>query len=127
MFAASLGSFLLVGKRIEKIDDPETGHKALIDTLCNLANISPLARLASIADLVGSQTQEVIISVIKDYDQILMLLGKRGTRAKLKSGSADDTTSKRIQELADKVQVNLELIFFEDDLLSGLTRRYSLF
>lgn len=127
MFASSLAAFLLVGKKIESIVDPEERYNRLIAELCSLSELPPLARLASAHDVIAEPSKELVLALIKDYNEIIDLLGQRGARAMLKSLSPEDQTTKRFQELSGQIQARLEQLFFDDDLLKPLTRRYSLF
>lgn len=128
MFAGSLIGYLLSGFYLNKtsLTDTDKRHQGLIDYLCAQSEKTPVARLAAAYPALSEESKVVLTNVLLLYDKIMGLLDSPGSKKKLKAGSSEDVMNELVG-LADELQKGLEAVFFDDELLKPLTRRYSLY
>ncbi len=126
LFAGSLVALLLTNKALSGATDSDERYDQLIEYLLDQFEKPPLARLSAAYPHVNAQSRSHIASVLLCYDEILGLLDTRGVRKDIKTSSSSDE-SHRVTVLSNSIHSSLERIFFEDDLLGPLTKRYSLF
>lgn len=128
MFAGSLMSYLLSGLVLDNQGSKgaEERHKALVDYLCAQSDLTPVTRLAAAFPLISKGSQQVLTDVLVCYDKIVELLDSPGSKKRLRAFSSGDPMNELVA-LANELENNLETLFFEDELLKPLTRRYSLY
>ena len=124
LFAGPLATLLLVPNRVQN-------NNSLKDYLRELLKKPPLAQLASTAEQLSDISKEALRKLLKNYDDFINLLGRRGTRKVFQDPKSYEKGFEQLKiktkEIGDTIQESLEAIFNDDPLFKSNFRKYATF
>ncbi len=127
LFAGSLAVVLLARSEVaSRRDGDATEYDAMVSYLLSEFERTPLARLAGCYDKLSADGKAAMGKMLGAYDEFLDIVEGTDKRDLIRSDEGV-SVHERLNVIAEDIEQNLEIIFFDDPLFKGLTRKYSLF